>query len=326
MGFLIGVAATYGALTFKDTSTLDPVVLIRETMPQYRLVTPLLACNAQSFESDKEGMALKNALTKVIYEEKSLGHAKNISIYFQKLLDGRWIGIDDDRQYNPASLLKTVLMISYVFKSEKEPELFSQTYTYTQEIADQERALADYAPTTLRVGVDYGVGNLIDLMIKSSDNGAKALLLAHVDTQILNKTNADLGLPPLGKGDAPILVSPKQYSLVFRILYNATYLSREYSNIALEVLARTTFKNGLRSGVPEDTTVAHKYGEYIEAVQDGTVANAELHDCGIVYQENSPYLLCIMTSGTSVNTLSEVIARLARVTYNILDSQGQVAE
>jgi hypothetical protein len=41
----------------------------------------------------------------------------------------------------------------------------------------------------------------------------------------------------------------------------------------------------------------------------------QLHDCGIVYKQKHPYLVCIMMRGTDLDTLAKVIAELSKIAY-----------
>ena len=104
-------------------------------------------------------------------------------------------------------------------------------------------------------------------------------------------------------------MSVYEYSRFFRILYNSSYLNNENSNKALEILSRVDFKSGLVAGTPANITVAHKFGER----ENGD--EKQLHDCGIVYHPENPYLICIMTRGKDFDKLSEVIAELSKITY-----------
>lgn len=66
----------------------------------------------------------------------------------------------------------------------------------------------------------------------------------------------------------------------------------------------------MRSGLSTDLTIAHKFGENTFTDDDGA-HKAQLHECGIVYR-NEPYLLCVMTEGTSQDTLPNVIQTLTQ--------------
>jgi len=109
------------------------------------------------------------------------------------------------------------------------------------------------------------------------------------------------------------------YSMIFRVLFGSTYLTRAYSEKALEVLTRTQYKDGIVSGVPKDMLVAHKFGVK-KVLETGTLGSAELHDCGVVYYPNHPYLLCVMTRGKDFAELQSTIGEISKTAYKALDA------
>ena len=151
-------------------------------------------------------------------------------------------------------------------------------------------------------------------MIKSSDNNATLLLYQFLGFDKTAETYKDLGLNP-PQVDTDYQVSARQYATFFRILYNATYLSQSQSEKALSLLAEVDFKDGLVAGVPAGVVVAHKFGE---RHYDGDVAVEQLHDCGIIYKQKHPYILCVMTRGRSVTELASVISQVSRTVYETI--------
>jgi hypothetical protein len=106
-------------------------------------------------------------------------------------------------------------------------------------------------------------------------------------------------------------MSLKEYAGFFRILYNATYLNRTSSNIALEVLSRTTQQKALRAGIPAKVVVSHKFGEFVSVDQKDFIYN----DCGIIYYPKNPYLLCISTTGKSFPVQIESIKNISSFVF-----------
>lgn len=169
------------------------------------------------------------------------------------------------------------------------------------------------SPTNLKLNQAYSVEELIDKMIIDSDNGAMSLLAVNIDNASLDSLYNVLGMqPPDSFGN--ITISPRVYSLFFRILYNATYLNRDMSEKALELLSKTNFKDGLVGGLPDNINAAHKFGEHVIS-NNGVQESVELHDCGIVYYEPSPYFLCIMTKGLDIEKLKNTIKDISNLVY-----------
>lgn len=151
------------------------------------------------------------------------------------------------------------------------------------------------------------------MMIKYSDNSAAVILNQYITPEQFKKAYLDLGIEI--PSNQQYSVSVRTYASFFRILFNATYLSRELSEKALQILSQSTFKDGLRGGVPSNITIAHKFGER------GTEEyEKQLHDCGIVYYPEKPYLLCVMTRGKDFEKLGQAIQSLSRIIYEKINN------
>ena len=131
----------------------------------------------------------------------------------------------------------------------------------------------------------------------------------------MNQIYTDLGVAIPGTRGTEDYMTVKEYASFFRILYNASYLNKEMSQKALDLLLRTDYKDGLIAGVPKNINVAHKFGERKMGEVD------QLHDCGIVYAPQKPYLICVMTRGTDFQVQGRVIADISRFTYASIQKQ-----
>jgi len=148
-------------------------------------------------------------------------------------------------------------------------------------------------------------------MIVESDNDAAFLLYGAADERAVRAAYADLGLRFPETDDASDTTTVAEFARFFRFLYNSTYLTEEYSEYALGLLAEARFNGGIVDGTPGSLTIAHKFGE---RTLSGAVLGApirELHDCGIVYHPERPYLLCIMTKGHTFDDLANIIRGIA---------------
>jgi hypothetical protein len=103
-----------------------------------------------------------------------------------------------------------------------------------------------------------------------------------------------------------------QCSKFFRLLFNSNYLGREMSETGLDLMTHCDFKDGLLKGLDSTITVAHKFGE-----RSGN-GFKELHEGGIIYVDNHPYILCVMTRGNDYDKLSDIIGNISRITYSYL--------
>ncbi len=285
----------------------------------YPYVNPLLECDS-TVENIGSLRDLENTLEKYIDSEVRKSHVSTISIYLRDLNNGPWVGINEKEDFSPASLIKVPLLIAYLKQSEANPQILNQLMPIESIVAYQDQNILP--DEQLGLGQQYSVLDLLKKMIIYSDNVAYDILVNKIDSSFLIAAYQDFGID-ISKGlkdPAGNILSVKDYASFFRILFNASYLSDSNSNLALEILTQSTYKDGLLAGVPEDTVVAHKFGERRYA----QTSELQLHDCGIVYLPDSPYLICVMTRGNDFKQLSTIIAEISRMVYSDLSQQRQL--
>lgn len=279
----------------------------------YMFTSPLLECD--SIESTSIS-PFKSSLESYVDTLIKKHNLSQVSVYYRDLLNGPWIGIKEDELFSPSSLLKVPLLLSYYKIAQHNPEILTTSLEYPGPEILTEGVGGDI--TTLIKNKSYTVEDLVNRMIIFSDNAASHILYNHIDkTSIADPyTMLELEIPFSKPGEYMLTV--RKYSSFFRILFNASYLSPEASEKALSLLSKTQFPQGLQAGVPNDVAVSHKYGERI---LNTTSHLNQLHDCGIIYYPQRPYLLCIMTKGTDVKALTETIASISKFTYQTIDRQ-----
>lgn len=283
-------------------------------------LNPQILCDPEPIVSKKNYVAFKSELSDYIRDKAESGEASTVAIYFRDLQYGPTFGIDEYAQFSPASLLKLPLMLAYLNFSEENPNILNTEIYFEGRNHDLEQSVP--AKVSAQQGVEYTIYELLEMMIKYSDNNSYYALLAFLDqispnTQLLRDTFVDLGIiDPESTLDDTITV--KSYAGIFTQLFNASYFSsRETSEAALELLVGTDFTEGLAGGLPEDTKIAHKFGERF----DETTGGRQLHDCGIVYYPKNPYLLCVMTKGDDIQELKAVLQEISRMVYEEFDSR-----
>jgi beta-lactamase class A len=292
---------------------------IRETTDKYTFIHPLLALGRPDIEIPSPQYAsLAKRVSDFIEQKKMAKDLTTASVYFINYGKSGSFAINEKEQYAPASMLKVVIMVAYFKKSETDPSILKQTLVYTPSLEKSLEPIPFQQPAELAIGQSYSVETLINKMIIDSDNGAMNTLLANIDDDYITEVYTELGLAG-PEANSTYTISSKNYSLFFRILYNATYLSDVDSEKALAILSKAKFKNGLVAGLPEGTLIAHKFGEHV-ATNGPAVSAIELHDCGIIYGAGGPYLLCVMTRGKDVQTLSSVISDISKLVHEGVSS------
>ena len=322
--FCIGIAAGWEGRTLlwpyipSIAMTYDNPAL-RSKDSTYQFISPLLACETPERKEVREFQPLETDINSLIDSAVYRKTAKTASVYFRDPQKGRWVAINENEQYFPASLLKVPIMMAYFKAAESDPRILSQQLTYDGSFDDNTRA--DIKPEKpLAPGKSYSVDELIAAMITQSDNNATRLLVNNIDKKSLDEVYTDLGLSiPDTTGNIEFM-SVKSYSYFFRVLYNATYLTKPMSDKALLLLTAHDFPQGIMAGVPDSVKVGQKFGESEIYSDPSTVSSRELHDCGMVYHPKNPYLLCSMTKGDNFDDLTRLIQDISRLVYQRVDS------
>ncbi len=314
-GLILGVLihSGYVSLTTRPPTGVRGLRQTTFAKQEYKFINPLLAIDT----SERPGLArfgdLKNGLTTLIQQKQKEGKIQTASIYFRDPTTSSWISINPDEKYYPASLLKVPTMMAYFKKSEGDSSVLEERLPYTLPTDHNSKEYIQ-SPIMLQVGQTYSVSELIQSMIRYSDNNATEILNKNIDPKLVNSVYADLVADPLAYGDDFLTV--KAYGLFFQVLYNATYLNRPNSEQVLTLLSQTTFTNGLAHPLPKEIPIAHKFGEYSLESPTGALLKRQLHDCGIVYYPDHPYLLCVMTKGPNFADLQTTIIDFSRVVYD----------
>ncbi len=169
-----------------------------------------------------------------------------------------------------------------------------------------------FEPTKkIKIGESYTLRELLRYSIVYSDNDATALLAMQVGQKYALEVFKDFGIE-VPSDNQDYLMRVRTYASFFRVLYNASYISKRHSEEALTLLSEVDFKEGLVAPIPDDIVVAHKFGERESPT---LVDHMQIHDCGIVYTK-SPYLLCIMAQGTSAKDMLSTISSISKTVYN----------
>ena len=313
--FVVGIGAAWLMPTYQSNNTALPRYSLRLPAGQYQYINPLLLCNVNQQKDLDEDKPLAQTVNQFTRDRITRGLADDLSVYIINYHTGQWVGVNENDKYDPASMLKVPLMIAYYQAAEKNPSILDQKISFNgddQNIGEYFKSSDDIKP-----GQAYSTNDLIQSMIINSDNTAAVLLTKNIDSNSLSDIYTDLGLPVPVEGANVQYLSAKLYADFFRILYNATYLSRDYSQKALELLSNPDFPQGIRAGIPTGTIAAQKFGE--RSVYDGNnvLQSRELHDCGIVYKPDAPYLICIMSRSktASFDTLAKNISDLSALVY-----------
>jgi beta-lactamase class A len=169
-----------------------------------------------------------------------------------------------------------------------------------------------------RPGTRLGISRLLQLMITESDNTATNMLIRLVGRVHINQTMARLGLRQTRLGDyirsegdiRGLRTSPRDMGELLDKMAHDRLINAWSSRAMIAILTGQRHNGLLPEPLPAGTPIAHKTGTLHDT----------LNDVGIVYLNDEPYIIAVMT--THLPTLDagrRFIRGVSRLAYDSLE-------
>ncbi len=245
----------------------------------------------------------------------------HLSVYFRNMNNGTQFGINQKEMFSPASLMKLPLLIAYFKKSEQEIWLLEKELTFVVNGSVDDYKQNIKPEWKLKAGKKYKIIDILKNMIIYSDNEASIFLENNIEFDYFMKVFTDIWIefPPFIEWAFDNNIRVVDYSAFFRVLYNSSYLNKQNSQLVLDLLTKTRFKEWLYAWVSDtDISIAHKFGER-SIFGNNWIERMQLHDCGIIYYPDYPYLLCIMTRWYNWDILQSTLQEVSNIVYQKID-------
>jgi beta-lactamase class A len=272
---------------------------------EYKLIKPLAF--VEFTKEDTLLLGIKNKVLDYIEEKQREGAITSASGYVRNLNHHQDVRINPSEVYFPGSLMKIPILITFLKASEREESLLNKQVTFSMPYDNL--PFQNIKSSGIQLGQSYSIKQLLEYMITHSDNNATALLSENIPFEKIVHVFENLQLPYPDKTKPDYGITLKDYSRFFRVLFNASYLSWENSEFALDLLTKTDYNNGIIKGVEKGVVVAHKFGE---RNSDGV---QQLHEVGIVYLKDRPYLIGLMTKGNDIKKMEPVLSDISKIVY-----------
>jgi beta-lactamase class A len=234
-----------------------------------------------------------------------------IALYVSNLRDGASMGINEEMEFEPASLNKIPLAILVMRDIEKG------AYTLEDEMTIKEEDVDTHSGTLYeKVGQPITVRDLVHAMLSESDNTAFKVLNQRVTqkdwetlSEYLNYYNLKQDKTSKEK-DLLYTTTPEANARIFTSLYLSTLLNAEHSELILKDLENSTFNVESLARLPPEVRVVQKLGTYYYSEEK------YYHRCGILYlPEGGRFFYCIMTSGASSKEAEKIIGDSVNMIY-----------
>ncbi len=239
----------------------------------------------------------------------------HLGFYYKNLVTGFEYGIREEEAYLAASVIKLPLFL-HVLKCCEAGEMSLDDRLV---VTDDQKMPSCGGLSLFTGSVEADIRTLCRMMIDLSDNTATNVLISHCTIPAVNETFREWGLQATvlrrllfdSKAAAEGLentVSPKEMGGLLERLYRGDFISKEVSDLALDVLLHQQINHKLDGKLQGEVDIAHKTGE------DTDLSN----DVGILYAPQ-PFILCFTGHDTPRYPWEDLMRRTA---YDLVHCQA----
>jgi len=224
-----------------------------------------------------------------------------------------------DAVFRAASLIKVPILVDLLWQIKENRLSLEETVVLNaSDLVGGSGVLKE-----LHSGIELTLRDLARLMIVTSDNVASNLLLERLTMDRVNERLRSLGFDRTRirrkfmdfKAVAAGLentTTPAEMARLFEMLYRKENIPPPVCEEAIAILSRQQDREKIPRYLPEEMVVAHKTGELPGAV----------HDAGIIYAPDGPYVLAVLCEGQPDRaTGEETIGRIALALYRFYTRQ-----
>lgn len=240
------------------------------------------------------------------------------------LTDNHQYNLHADEVYPQASSIKIAVLAELYRQAQQGKLKLTDSYTVSA---------SDLVPDSdIMGGLTPGVTKLTlrdvaTMMVAVSDNSAANVLIDRVGMDNVNALMTSLGLKhtllrrkmmdlkAAGEGRENVS-TPREMATLLEQLYRGKVLNKELTEDFFKVLA-THKDSWIPRYLPEGLKIANKPGS-LEGVRN---------DSGIVFVENRPYIVCVMTTYLRHEPNGEeAIARVSQAAYRMFDRLARASD
>lgn len=235
-----------------------------------------------------------------------------MGLYFIDVHSGTNFGIGEREPFTAASSIKAPIVL-YLLQQVAEGKITLEEQMIYQEATDYSGGAGAIQFFTAD-GTPYSLGVLANLAISVSDNIAWKMLLRRLGKDNIGAYFLSLGGETVYPDGANVSTA-RDLGIYLQALLDFTAEHPELGERLLDTMSHTIYDNeGIPPGIPAGVRVAHKVGTVTG------IAN----DIGIVFLDDHPYILSVMTEGVGedIDDGFAAIEEISRMVYQFQRKQG----
>jgi beta-lactamase class A len=240
------------------------------------------------------------------------------------LSNGKKLLLHADEVFPQASSIKIAVLAELYHQSQAGKLKLTDPYTVqAADLVPDSDIMSGLTPGVSRITLR----DLATMMVAVSDNSATNVLIDRVGMESVNELMDSLGLThtrlrrkmmdlqAAGAGRENISTAAEMMALL-EDLYRGKVLNQEMTNDFFKMLS-THKRSFIPRDLPEGLKIANKPGE-LEGVRN---------DSGVVFVENRPYVICVMTTYLrQERDGEEAIARISAAAYRMFNRWARASE
>lgn len=210
------------------------------------------------------------------------------AFYIKNLKTEKVYSYNDNERFYGASLYKVPIAMAVI------DEITNKNLSYDTKITYTPNDFTDGSGTITKseYNTKYSVLELLNLLLKESDNTAQLMLKRKLNEQSIQNAFSNL-----------IVTENDNQSFYLDNMVTAREVGQMFErlpNEILNIMTKTSFDNRIQRGMNSDTVFAHKIGSW------GT--EGTWHDCGVILDNNLQpgTLVCLLSKNTTFTDFNNV--------------------
>lgn len=237
---------------------------------------------ASTVNSDLDAKDIPNFSKKEINDLKTLMDSKTgkYGLYIKDLSSGETYTYNENKNMYGASLYKIPVAIAVFKEIEKGNISLDQVIEFKEEDSSPGAGSIQNS----EFGKNYTIEELLNLLLKESDNVAQNMLIRIIGRDAVARTFPQAvtdNVFPLKINANALLVGKMLEDLYFN-----RYISVVNSSLMQEIMSTTSFDDRINNGLTPDLAFSHKIGNW--------ATRGVWHDCGLV-TGNKVIVVCLMS-------------------------------
>lgn len=215
------------------------------------------------------------------------GFGGRASVVVHNLRDGRYAAVNESQVWYAASTFKAAVMLAAYQKKDSGKLDFDELVTLDEKYVQDDLGTLEYLE--LEKDDQLTVRDAVKGMIVVSDTALATLMTEKIGSNDIDSALDGVGATVMTVNDRALPTTALDLTQLMTAIAAGQGVSAQSRDEMLSLLAQEWFTQGIIAGLPAGVQYAHKSGSL----------NDNVHDTAIVWGPAGPYVITVMTDGSS---------------------------